>query len=174
LTNTTPLIPPLIVVDPELALNVPVPPTAAKLSVPLPPLNVPPIVVVPATVIPKLLVASVSVVELLTVSVPARLSPLVATVTTGVDPVITARFPTCTAVLIVPVPLIWIVLFVAELNGPLTLTLPLAAIVFTAVLATPPVPLLEKFPQSSVPDVFNAPAVRTLNAFAPALTVPPF
>jgi len=120
-----------------------------------------------------LLVASVSVVPVLTVSVPAKFSPLVATVTTGVVPVITARFPICAAVFTVPVPLIWIVELVGLLKGPEIDTDPLAVIVFTAVLVTPPVPLLVNAPQSKVPEVSSVPAVSTLNAFAPAFTVPP-
>jgi hypothetical protein len=64
--------PPEIVVEPELALSVPLPVIAAKLSVALPPDRLPLIVLVPTTVMPRLFVASLRMPPEATVKVPPR------------------------------------------------------------------------------------------------------
>jgi hypothetical protein len=163
---------PLIVVEPELALNVPVPPTAAKLSVPLPPFKVPvPVIVVaPATVMPS--VPAESTAELCRLNVPARLKGLVnneAPVALDVScrfPIWMAAFSVPTAPVITSVPLVFVPPKIFEMA-----TAPEELIVFTPVLLI--VPVLVKFPAVSDPEVSRVPKAPTLKEFVPAATAPP-
>ena len=146
---------PLIVVESELALKVPAPPTAAKLSVPVPAFKVPSMVVAPATDIPSGPADRTD--PLCSVKAPARLSALVAS-EAPVAEELTCRLPIRTAASIVesaPVRATVEFVFVPPKLPPMT-TFPEAVIVFAAVFVT--VPALVKAPVATVPELASVPA----------------